>query len=119
VRFWSPFTLKLTLHSVVKVWDLGSREEVWKTTAAENVVKSMAFVSKEQKLLTASADKTIKLYDPYNTPSEAPPIHSWLGSHPYTVGVPESWFSLLGRFWAWCSCKLPKTNESLTVHDNN
>ncbi|KAI3327790.1 WD40 repeat-like protein [Xylariaceae sp. AK1471] len=69
---------------VVKVWDLGSREEVWKTTAAENVVKSMAFVTKEQKLLTASADKTIKLYDPYNSASESPPIHSWLGSHPYT-----------------------------------
>ncbi|TGJ80823.1 hypothetical protein E0Z10_g7938 [Xylaria hypoxylon] len=68
---------------VVKCWNLGSREEVWQTTAAENIVKSIAF-TKDQKLLTASSDSTIKLFDPYNTPSQAPPIHSWLGSHPYT-----------------------------------
>ncbi|KAI1179740.1 WD40-repeat-containing domain protein [Nemania sp. FL0916] len=68
---------------VIKCWNLGSREEVWKTTAAENILKSMAF-TKDQKLLTASSDSTIKLFDPYNTPSQAPPIHSWLGSHPYT-----------------------------------
>ncbi|KAJ8125966.1 hypothetical protein O1611_g7671 [Lasiodiplodia mahajangana] len=68
---------------VVKCWNLASREEVWKTTAAENIVKSMAF-TKDQKLLTASSDSTIKLFDPYNTPNEAPPIHSWLGNHPYT-----------------------------------
>ncbi|KAI1740484.1 WD40-repeat-containing domain protein [Xylaria scruposa] len=68
---------------VIKCWNLSSREEVWKTTAAENIVKSMAF-TKDQKLLTASSDSTIKLFDPYNTPSQAPPIHSWLGSHPYS-----------------------------------
>ncbi|KAI0875130.1 WD40-repeat-containing domain protein [Hypoxylon argillaceum] len=68
---------------VVKCWNLASREEVWKTTAAENIVKSIAF-TKDQKLLTASSDSTIKLFDPYNTPSQAPPIHSWLGNHPYT-----------------------------------
>ncbi|KAI0407907.1 WD40-repeat-containing domain protein [Xylaria palmicola] len=68
---------------VVKCWNVASREEVWKTTAAENIVKSMAF-TKDQKLLTASSDSTIKLFDPYNTPSQAPPIHSWLGNHAYT-----------------------------------
>ncbi|KAI0441293.1 WD40-repeat-containing domain protein [Xylaria telfairii] len=68
---------------VVKCWNLGSREEVWQTTAAENIVKSMAF-TRDQKLLTASSDSAIKLFDPYNTPSQAPPIHSWLGSHPYS-----------------------------------
>jgi WD repeat and SOF domain-containing protein 1 len=68
---------------VVKCWNLGSREEVWQTTASEGIVKSMAF-TKDQKLLTGSSDSTIKLFDPYNTPSQAPPIHSWLGNHPYT-----------------------------------
>ncbi|KAI1127546.1 WD40-repeat-containing domain protein [Nemania abortiva] len=68
---------------VIKCWNLASRDEVWKTTAAENIVKSMAF-TKDQKLLTASSDSTIKLFDPYNTPNEAPPIHSWLGNHPVT-----------------------------------
>jgi len=73
----------LTCPSVVKCWDLSSREEVWKTTAAENIVKAITF-TKDQKLLTASSDSTIKLFDPYNTPSQSTPIHSWLGSHPYT-----------------------------------
>ncbi|KAI1825756.1 WD40 repeat-like protein [Xylaria intraflava] len=68
---------------IIKCWDLASREEVWQTAAAENIVKSVAF-TKDQKLLTASSDSTIKLFDPYNTPNQAPPIHSWLGSHPYT-----------------------------------
>ncbi|KAI0517360.1 WD40-repeat-containing domain protein [Xylaria bambusicola] len=68
---------------VVKCWNLSSREEVWKTTAAENIVKSLAF-TKDHKLLTASADSKIKIFDPENTPNEAPPIHTILGSHPYT-----------------------------------
>ncbi|CAJ2511653.1 Uu.00g072780.m01.CDS01 [Anthostomella pinea] len=65
---------------VVKVWNLTSREEVWKTTAAENTVKGMAW-TKDQKLLTVSADKNAKLFDPYNTPSDSAPINTWLGGH--------------------------------------
>ncbi|KAI8634451.1 WD40 repeat-like protein [Xylariaceae sp. FL1651] len=68
---------------VVKCWDLTSRDEVWKTTAAENIVKGMAF-TKDQKLLTCSSDRSVKIFDPYNTPSQSPPLHTWLGSHPYT-----------------------------------
>ncbi|KAI1329258.1 WD40 repeat-like protein [Xylariaceae sp. FL0255] len=68
---------------VIKCWDLTSRDEVWATTAAENIVKDMAWTP-EQKLLTCSSDSTIKIFDPYNTPNQAPPLHSWLGSHPYT-----------------------------------
>ncbi|KAI0025099.1 WD40 repeat-like protein [Xylariomycetidae sp. FL0641] len=68
---------------VVKCWSLTSRDEVWKSTAAENIVKGMAW-TKDQKLLTCSADRSIKLFDPYNTPSDSAPINSWLGSHAYT-----------------------------------
>ncbi|KAI1494284.1 U3 small nucleolar RNA associated protein [Biscogniauxia mediterranea] len=68
---------------VIKCWDLTSRDEVWKTTAHENIVKGMAW-TKDQKLLTAAADRTIKIFDPYNTPKEAPPIHSWLGVGAFT-----------------------------------
>ncbi|KAI0147787.1 WD40 repeat-like protein [Xylariaceae sp. FL1272] len=68
---------------VVKCWDLSSRDEVWSTTAAENIVKGMAWTT-DSKLLTCSSDSTIKIYDPYNTPNASPPLHSWLGSHPYT-----------------------------------
>ncbi|KAH9907879.1 WD40 repeat-like protein [Xylariomycetidae sp. FL2044] len=69
---------------VIKCWSLTSRDEVWKTTAHENVVKDMAWTTKEQKLVTCSAERSIKIFDPYNTPNEAPPIHSWLGSHAFT-----------------------------------
>lgn len=68
---------------VVKCWDLSDRDEIWSTTAHENIVKSLEW-TRDQKLLTCAADRTIKLFDPYNTPSEARPISSWLGSGAFT-----------------------------------
>ncbi|KAJ6787191.1 hypothetical protein PWT90_05579 [Aphanocladium album] len=68
---------------VVKVWDLADREEAWHTTAHENIVKGMEW-TRDRKLLTCAADRTIKLFDPYNTPSESAPISSWLGSGAFT-----------------------------------
>ena len=65
---------------VVKVWDLGDRdEELWHTTAHENIVKGLEW-TRDQKLLTCAADRTIKLFDPYNTAAGSAPISSWLGS---------------------------------------
>ena len=68
---------------VIKVWNLTSREEIWHGTAHENIVKSVCW-TRDQKLLSASSDKAIKLFDPYNTPSESKPISSWLGSSAFT-----------------------------------
>ncbi|KAH8677314.1 SOF1 protein [Xylariales sp. PMI_506] len=68
---------------VVKVWDLTERDEIWHTTAHENIVKGMCW-TRDQKLLTCAADRTIKLWDPYNTPSESSPLNSWLGSTAFT-----------------------------------
>lgn len=68
---------------VVKCWDLSSREEMWHTTAHENIVKGMEW-TRDKKLLTCGADKTVKLFDPYNTASDAAPISSWLGSGAFT-----------------------------------
>lgn len=68
---------------VVKVWDLTDRDEVWHTTAHENIVKGMEW-TRDSKLLTCAADKTVKLFDPNNTRSEAPPIASWLGDGAFT-----------------------------------
>ncbi|CAH0059392.1 unnamed protein product [Clonostachys solani] len=68
---------------VVKVWDLAGKDEIWHATAHENVVKGMEW-TRDQKLLTCASDKTIKLFDPYNTRSDAPPISSWLGSGAFT-----------------------------------
>ncbi|KFH40316.1 hypothetical protein ACRE_090240 [Hapsidospora chrysogenum ATCC 11550] len=68
---------------VVKVWDLADKDEIWHSTAHENIVKGMEW-TRDQKLLTCAADKTVKLFDPYNTPSDSAPISSWLGSNAFT-----------------------------------
>ncbi|KAH6885896.1 WD40-repeat-containing domain protein [Thelonectria olida] len=68
---------------VIKVWDLADRDEIWHATAHENIVKGLEW-TRDQKLLTCGADRSIKLFDPYNTPSEAAPISSWLGSGAFT-----------------------------------
>ncbi|PTB39974.1 hypothetical protein M441DRAFT_58808 [Trichoderma asperellum CBS 433.97] len=68
---------------VVKVWDLATREEIWHATAHENIVKGLEW-TRDQKLLTCAADRSIKLFDPYNLPSESAPISSWLGAGAFT-----------------------------------
>lgn len=64
---------------VVKVWDLTGRDQIWTATAHENIVKGLEW-TKDQKLLTCAADRSIRLFDPYNTPSDSLPISSWLGT---------------------------------------
>ncbi|CAF3563849.1 hypothetical protein SNK03_001656 [Fusarium graminearum] len=68
---------------IVKVWNLADRDEIWHASAHENIVKGITW-TRDQKLLTCAADKTVKLFDPYNTPSNAAPISSWLGSGAFT-----------------------------------
>ena len=68
---------------VVKVWDLPSRDEVWQTQAHANLVKGMCW-TQDQKLLSCGSDKTVKLYDPYNSPSNSPPTATWLGQSAFT-----------------------------------
>ncbi|KID77669.1 Protein sof1 [Metarhizium brunneum] len=69
---------------VVKVWDLTDRDNsIWRTTAHENIVKGMEW-TRDQKLLTCAADRTIKLFDPYNTRADSKPISSWLGAGAFT-----------------------------------
>ena len=68
---------------IVKVWDLTSREEIWNSSAHENIVKGMSW-TKEQKLLTCASDRTIKLFDPYNTTSGTGPAETWLGTNAFT-----------------------------------
>ncbi|TVY59668.1 Protein sof1, partial [Lachnellula suecica] len=68
---------------VVKVWDLTSREEIWATSAHENIVKSMTW-TRDKKLLTCASDRTVKLFDPYNTASGVAPQATWLGANAFT-----------------------------------
>ncbi|GAB1216956.1 hypothetical protein ATERTT37_006177 [Aspergillus terreus] len=68
---------------VVKVWDLTTREEVWNTQAHENIVKGLCWTP-ERKLLSCASDKTVKLFDPYNSSSEAPPLATYLGQSAFT-----------------------------------
>lgn len=63
---------------VVKVWDLPSQDEVWQGQAHSNVVKGVCW-TQDQKLLSCGTDRTVKLFDPYNTPSKSAPVATWLG----------------------------------------
>ncbi|KAF6819919.1 U3 small nucleolar RNA associated protein (WD repeat domain-containing protein) [Colletotrichum sojae] len=64
----------------IKAFDLTSRDEIWNVKNAHtNIVRSVCW-TRDGKLLSAASDKTIKLWDPYNTPSESAPISSWLGN---------------------------------------
>lgn len=68
---------------VVKVWDLTSREEIWNTQAHEGIVKGMCW-TKDKKLLSCASDKTIKLFDPYNTKPGTAPMATYLGQKAFT-----------------------------------
>ena len=68
---------------VVKVWDIGTRSELWQAKAHENLVKGVCW-TKDRKLLSCANDKTIKLFDPHNpTPSNAP-LATYLGQNAFT-----------------------------------
>jgi len=68
---------------VVKVWDLVSREETWNVQAHEGIVKDMCW-TKDQKLLTCASDKSVHLFEPYNTPSGTAPTVTYLGQTAFT-----------------------------------
>lgn len=68
---------------VIKIWELTSREELWHVQAHEGIVKGMCW-TKDQKLLSCASDKSIKLFDPYNTPSGAAPVATYLGQTAFT-----------------------------------
>ncbi|MCJ1226823.1 rRNA-processing protein sof1 [Toensbergia leucococca] len=67
----------------IKVWNLTSREETWNAQAHEGIVKGMCW-TKDKKLLSCASDKSIKLFDPYNTPSGTAPIATYLGQTAFT-----------------------------------
>ena len=68
---------------VVKVWDLSSREEIWHAQAHDGMVKGLCW-TRDQRLLTCSNDKSIKLFDPYNITSESAPLATYLGQTAFT-----------------------------------
>lgn len=67
----------------VKVWDLAGKDEIWHSTAHENIVKGMCWTNNSQ-LISCASDKTIKLWDPYNSASDSEPVATWLGSTGFT-----------------------------------
>jgi WD repeat and SOF domain-containing protein 1 len=68
---------------VVKCWSLTSREEVWSTKAHENVVRGLCWTP-ERKLLSCAADKTIKLWDVYNSEKNTAPLATYIGQGAFT-----------------------------------
>lgn len=70
---------------VLKVWDLASRTEVFQAQAhsSSSIVRGLAW-NRERKLLTCSADRSIKLWDPYSGDKTSTPLATWLGKEAYT-----------------------------------
>ena len=68
---------------VIKVWDLPSREQIWQARAHDKIVKGMCWTP-ERKLLSCAADKTVKMWDPYNGEEKARPIATYLGQGAFT-----------------------------------
>ena len=69
---------------IIKVWDLIMRDETWNVQGHEGIVKGMSW-TKDRKLISCASDKTIKVFDPYNTPSGSAPIATYLGSTTFTA----------------------------------
>lgn len=68
---------------VIKVWDLVSREEIWATRGHESIVKGLCWTP-SRKLLSCAADKTVKLWDPYNSDKKDPPLATFTGQGAFT-----------------------------------
>jgi WD repeat and SOF domain-containing protein 1 len=68
---------------VVKIWDLPSRQEVWQTRAHDNIVKDLCWTP-ERRLISCAVDKTIKVWDPYNSEKGGPPLATYLGQSAFT-----------------------------------
>lgn len=68
---------------VVKVWDMASREEIWSADAHDNIVKGMCWTP-DRKLISCASDKTIKVYDPYDSAAKSPPMATYLGQTAFT-----------------------------------
>src|SRR5579871_1513940 len=63
---------------VVKIWDLTTHDELWQAKAHENIVRGLCW-SRDKKLLSCASDRTIKIWDPYNSSSDNnEPIATWL-----------------------------------------
>ena len=68
---------------VVKIWDLTSRDEVWQAKAHTNIVRGMCWTP-DRKVLSCASDKTIKMFDPYNSEANVAPIATYLGAAAFT-----------------------------------
>ena len=66
---------------VIKVWDLPSREETIQAKAHDNIVKGLCW-SPSSHLISCAADKTIKIWSPYDLSStkRPTPLNTYLTS---------------------------------------
>ena len=70
---------------VIKVWDLPSQDQVWQARAHDNIVKGLCWTP-DRKLVSCAADKSIKVWEPYNstTTSKPTPLTTYLGQGAFT-----------------------------------
>lgn len=68
---------------VLKCWDLPSREQKWSARAHDNIVKGICWTP-DRKLVSCAADKTVKIWDPYNGEEKGWPLGTYLGQGAFT-----------------------------------
>ncbi|KAK5796676.1 hypothetical protein VI817_005960 [Penicillium citrinum] len=103
---------------VVKVWDLTTRGEVWETQAHENMVKGVCWTP-DRKLLSCASDKTVKLWDPYNSEPDAPPAASYLGNGAFnsiTHHRNQPAFAVASSMISVYDLSRPSSSPSQTLH---
>ncbi|GAM39665.1 protein required for biogenesis of 40S ribosome [Talaromyces pinophilus] len=103
---------------VVKVWDMETKNEVWNTQAHENIVKGLCWTP-DRRLLSCASDKTVKLFDPYNSSPEAPPLATFLGQTPFTSVShhrDENAFAAASSVISIYDLSRPSANASQTLH---
>ncbi|KAF2455292.1 WD40-repeat-containing domain protein [Lineolata rhizophorae] len=72
---------------VVKVWDLPARKETWRARAHDNMVRGVCW-TRDARLLSCAADRTVKLFDPLRgggAAAAAAPVATFLGDAPFTA----------------------------------
>ncbi|KAJ5575447.1 Sof1-like protein [Penicillium hetheringtonii] len=108
------------VYSMAK--DPGSLErfasEVWETQAHENMVKGVCWTP-DRKLLSCASDKTVKLWDPYNSEPDAPPAASYLGNGAFnsiTHHRNQPAFAVASSMISVYDLSRPSSSPSQTLH---
>ena len=68
----------------IRRWNLTERETTWTVQAHSGFVRGLAFARSGHHFVSASDDKTVKLWSASAGSGDAEPLSRWLGTHAFT-----------------------------------